>query len=954
MHKNSNISLVSKLKSAENSYNLRPTDDRAVLLLVRYVFMSIFSNDTNYIKKGVEISEIMLHKNKGNGYIRILSAYLNLLNNDMQKVKSILKPLDSYKNYYKANDPLLYSYYLYIEGYIWYNLDRKKQTVKYLQQLKSMEPILLKQNLSEPGKTYFELQYNIKDLSILYSLIGDLSIYIGDTENSYKYLGRATNNENVCKAISFYGLYNLFSMTKTTVKINDDYKDLFSYFILKALPVLTLNKMIEKEKENLQRTFITHPDYMETVYEYYKSPWLLKDLVAYYITNNNITNKAYKCYKEAEKGQIQNPKLPYFIVKGAMENEIEDMSYYFMNIFLESHESELDDDISLKAFIYHILVSDEKMETFLSEKHMEIISFSAYALENNYSNRYFNSLYCYMLKFIDTVNLPAQLIKKCEEIVIENLFLYKAEVTNPEIERIFIFEKEKKNLHSFDVVDGAVDIISASSDFNYFSMANKNKEIITDDLYFKKQIENADYETYKYLHAKNYEAENLTIALTNSYLSFESIDDIPEEAIDVLNTALYLRDMSINFRTKITAGLGSILIKQDNLDKAVEYFKGVDENFLNDMYIEQMLKAFLKAKFYRKAWDLLIKKSYCISIDTKFDAVVSLCTQKELNPDDMPSLSNIAAELILHSKYHNSLVVLILKEYTGSQEQWLSIRKSLIKNASPLLELDEIILYNTIWIHNLDIGSQEIFANLCKVRPRHNLVKYFSIYLTYEILINNKKPIYEAIDSLEKVFFNKDNDFGEFTVEDNHQIAYALTHFYLTHNVNTINSDNIIELSISFMELDNIIIPVIKNVKDFSDYNMKSHFIFKNRSFIYKASPDKTVTFNYRTDSNEAFTCINMNYLKFGIYMCIVPHFYLETIEYFFAETSTNEASSSIETLKETIVNNDKIAVENSNDEFFDINNALIYKDLFKFDLVEDIIYNKLKHNRSIKSTIID
>lgn len=953
MDKISNISLVSKLNSAENSYNLRQTDNRAVLLLSRYIFMSIFSNDMNYVEKGIKLSETMLNKNKGNGYIRLLSVYLHILNNDMPRVKTLLKPLDSYKNYYKSNDPLLYSYYLYIEGYLAYTLDKKKQTTKYSQQLKSMEVILLKANNIENSRSYFELTQNIKDLSALYSLIGDLSLYIEDSETSYKYLGRATNKENICSGIAFYSLYNLFSMTKTKVKINNAYKDLFSYFILRALPILTLNVMIEKERENLQQSFISHPEYMEKVYKYYKSPWLLKDLVAYYISTNNISNKAYQCYKEAEKGQVQNPKLPYYIIKGAMENDIEEMSYYFMNIFLESHENELDEDITLKAFIYHLLVSDEKMETFLEDRHMEIISFAAYSLETDYQNRYFNSLYCYMLKYINEVNLPKQVIKKCEELIMKNLFAYEAVVENKEIERIFIFETEKKNLHSFDVIDGKVEIFSASSDFNYFSMASGNKEIITDDLFFKKQVSNADYETYKYLHDKNYEDANLIISLSNAYLSFEFLDNIPENAIDILNTALYLRDTSVNFRTKITAGIGSILIKQDNLDKAVEYFKGVDENFLNDMYIEQMLKAFVKAKLYRKAWDLLIKKSYCISIDTKYDAVVALLEQNELDKDELPSLSNIAAELILNNKYHNSLVVLILKEYTGSQEQLLSIRKSLIQNASPILELDEMILSNTIWIHKLDNGSQEIFANLCKVRPKHKYIKYFTTFLAYEILINNKKPIYEATDSLEKIFFNKDKFFGEFTVEENHLISYALTHFYLTNGVNTVNSDSIIELAINFMELDNIIIECVKNIKDFSDYNLKSNYIFKNRSFVYKTSPEKIVTFNYRTDKNETFTCINMDYLKFGVYMCVIPHFYKETIEYYFAESSQTDITGSIETIREEIINTDKIAIDNSSDEFFDINNALIYKDLFKFDLVEEIIYNKLKENRNTHSDII-
>ena len=336
---------------------------------------------------------------------------------------------------------------------------------------------------------------------------------------------------------------------------------------------------------------------------------------------------------------------------------------------------------------------------------------------------------------------------------------------------------------------------------------------------------------------------------------------------------------------------------------------------------------------FDRAVGLIVKKAGCISDRSLFHALKQIAALGTYNE----SLANVAYDLILKSWHDKTLIEIVLAHYNGSQQAWLALSDALAAMAVSEPDLDARILQNAITMHMPDAGAQRVFVRLDAANAHASLVSDFAQYLTYEIIINNLAPAYETVHLMECLLRRTDDHF----------IAYALAHVYVLHNVATTQSEAILAQAVRFSEADGFIFPVFKQLKDKS---IVTPYIEKNQPFLYRTTPGKTVSLAYKTDGGAEFCERPMRYVRFGLYMTHIPHFFDESITYRFSEQMPSGSVSS----KEATVKNSRMhMLDMPNDAYYIINDALIHEQMFKYETVEQIITERLKERPRVKGWII-
>ena len=253
------------------------------------------------------------------------------------------------------------------------------------------------------------------------------------------------------------------------------------------------------------------------------------------------------------------------------------------------------------------------------------------------------------------------------------------------------------------------------------------------------------------------------------------------------------------------------------------------------------------------------------------------------------------------------------------------------------LPLDEMILENSIRIRRPDKGAQKIFARMSELNPENPRVTEFAKYLSYESIVNGFKPERGAIDVMEKLYLSKNIPV----------LAYALAHIYLNHGAVTLNSDEILRRAAARCETDGIIYPVFKLIKD---KTILTPYIEKNRAFMYKSRAGRTAALYYKPSGTENFSRIEMKYAGFGVYLAHVTHFYGEKLVYYISEET---AAGSVAGQEQTVENTRVHVLDDKDDAFYAINDALVFERMFKYDRVEEIITDRLKEFPRVKSWIM-
>ncbi len=818
----------------------------------------------------------------------------------LEDCKDVLDNLNTYKNYFKQYEPDSYACYLYLTALVGVHFDKPRQTKKALRQL---------EELSENDKS------NIYPL-----LIGRLLLGMGEVKEAGLYFTMAYRYGCVSTFL-FDGLFEYFNATDEVLET----RQLLVPFINWALAHdADISAVIVKHNAVLTDEISQNIKLCKKMYTRYPGEWLLTVICNYYIRSGAYEPSVVNYYQEAIKRQLFISGLNYHFMKAAVEHQVKDVGKYPMEDYLKTNKPPLED----RPFVYHLLLSSKKMTELAELYKNDILQFAFICLERRMMGYYYNSIYKF---FLEQPVVNSDYVSQAENIISTEMLQVDLYASAEAAQARFVYVKEKgcRDYIEYPLINGYARVRASSENLSYYCVDQTKREIINHKLTIKRAVENEDYALYRYFYKKGRRDDVLLLAMARHCLSLSSPND---EAVEIFVSCLKNSKLTKKFKMQVSAALGNFLYQQNDLAHAMDYFKNIDEAYLNDRFVETMFTIYMDTGKYDAAVGILSKKPQCVSDKATYTALKKLLTFEEYQD----RLADVAYRLILNSWYDKSLVELVLKKYRGGIKQWEDLSNTLANISVYDFGLDEIILRNSLWTRQLDEGAQKIFLRMYDQQPSHELVGRYTMFICYEMLIHKFKPTYEVLAALEKLYLSSRSGI----------LCYSLCACYIHHWVTTFHSDEIISGAYELMLAEGNYLPFFKDYKPISKPNV---FFEKHTPLMYSGTPDKNIYVYYRFDSQETYTKKKMKYFRFGLYLAAIPHFSGERMHYYFNE----EAGTGSISTKEKTALNDSLRVHEEEDLFLTVNNALIYEQMFKYDQVEAIITRLLDNSQDYISTIV-
>ena len=836
-----------------------------------------------------------------------LTIFISIEIGHYDSANEMLDKAMGYKSFLKSNQPLYYGVICFLYAYLEIQQKRNRSAKKHWRAL------------TEHIKNADKSPYYLIMLGLLH-----LSSY--EYSDAYNFLSEAYRGG--CDSIFLYeGLYRYYRRTSRATEC------------AAILPVLTyaasrgaeISDIASKYQDALTAAIALNPAGGERLYSASGFPHILRDICTHRMKSGDLSATAYAYYKEAEHKQIYVRGIYDALVKSAFKNKVEQFNHFPMAQFLAAYK-DADMKESLAVYVYHLLLTNEKLADLVPGEQEKIMNLTELALENGLNTREAGSLYYHYWARNKAMGLKSERVDKAEKFLCDNLTRFQLKTSkNSKARFVYITEPEKRGMAIYDTEDSLI-IDAGSENVTYTCLAVGQRSVLDEKLKIKRMIAQAGPELYLYFFQKGDRRFHLLTYLTNYYLSLETP---PELATPVFEAMLEDKSIVKPYRMRILVALGRLHYEALDYDRALECYGEVDEDQLDNDFIEQILSVYMETRESGRAIRLLEKRFSYISNDTLYEAMNTLMAKSI----DITPLAGAAYKLLLAGFFNERLLVLVLEKMNASYHELTALSAALDSfGVKPDIRLDKSILEHALWMTEFDADSQKVFARLFGKKPKdiQKLVAGFVEYATFEMLANHSRPEYDVIDILEKWYVEKD--------PQNILLAWGLSGVYLKHNITTFNSEKIIKISYDALEHEGILFPVFKEK---SPYPIP--FVEKHQSFVYRGLPDKDCWLYYYIDDTLNYVAIPMQYVSYGLYVACVPVFYNEEITYYFSEEM---ASGSITTKEATLKNNTPFLHE-STDPYFVINNAIINEQMFKHDQVEKIVTTLVRDVQTVRSKIL-
>ena len=472
---------------------------------------------------------------------------------------------------------------------------------------------------------------------------------------------------------------------------------------------------------------------------------------------------------------------------------------------------------------------------------------------------------------------------------------------------VYISQPEKQGMKEYEFpASGDPLIIDSTDNFTYVCLDTSRRQIITKPMIIKRVLPQATPKLYRSFYDKGDKRFQVLAYLASHYLIYNS-----KEAIPVFEDILQEKLLPVPYRMNLLASLGHMYYKIKNLASALECYRKADLQFLDGHDIALILEAYIQGHEYSIAAQIIDEYHESIPQNTIYESVCQL-----LDHQAYKGLAQPGYNLLLSGFYNENLLTFVLANYNASQSELVSLSNSL---QVPDSRVDIMVLTGGLWSSLYTAVIQKAFRRLYVAKIAQKECSKFVELLVYAILTKDFVPEYETINTMEKIY--QEN-------HDNFYLLMALCHVYLVHKIITLRSDKLIPIGITAQEDKGILMPAFKSNKPYPH-----PYLEKYQPFIFHAPANKDIRLYYRVGDDD-FRCISMKYLKYGLYSAKLPLFFNETITYYYSE---ERETGSIDTLQTVHKNTTPYLNENHKDKYFAINNALIYEQMFRHELIEEI-----------------
>ncbi|MCL1883031.1 MAG: DUF5717 family protein [Defluviitaleaceae bacterium] len=833
----------------------------------------------------------------------MLTIFIAIEAGHYDSANGMLDKAMGYKSFLKSNEPFYYGVLCFLYAYLEINQKRIRSAKKHRRALTDHI------KSEKPSPNYSIMQ-------------GLIHLAAGEFPEAYKFL----NDAYIAGSNSIFMYEGLYRYYKTASRGVEG---------MNILPVLTyaamrgadISDVAARYSETLSAAIKETPKAGERLYEISKYPPILKDICANLIANNDTSPEAYAYYHATEKRQIYTPGLFGALIRAAYENKSQKINHYPIKKFLTSATKEDISNPEFAVYVYHFLLTDPALNELLPKAQNKIMKLGVKCLENGIHNREANSIYYYLWSRFRALEISGTPLEQAEEILGKNLTLFEIRTKeHSNVKFIYITEPEKRGMDVYEFSENELRIPLVSENVSYTCLGAGQRAILDEEIEIKPMIGQANPEIYLYFFEKGDRRFHLLAYLANHYLEYETP---PEESAPIFEALLSQKSIAKSYKMRILAALGRLHYIAENFDKSLECYGEIDENAIDENFIGQVLNVFLQTQEFDRAAKLISAKSKHISNETLFESL------KNLLPIADESIAEISYNLLVNGYFSEELLAFVLQNYKASYSEWANLLRIIDEDNLSAPELDARVLESALNISCYDMEAQKAFTRMYAHDRKSSLVAAFTEFSAYEMLANSTRPNYDVLGILEKIFEQTERPV---------LLAWGLAGIYLRYNITTFKSDEIIRYAISAMENEGILFPVFKE-----NATAQTPFIEKFRPFLYKSRPDKDCRLYYRIDDSKSFASVPMQYVRYGIYVTAVPMFYNESFTYYFSE----EMSSGSLTTKEENIKNSKPFIHESEDEYFAINNAIIYEQMFKHDKVEKQISNLVKDIKPVRAQLL-
>ena len=929
----------------------------AILLILRHWQAFRYApNDTEaraHIGKAHHIAITMHRRNASHIEMYVIAIFIAIEAGHFDSANEMLDAAMGYKSFLRSSAPHQYAKICFLYAYLEICQKRTRSAKKYWR-------ALTEHVKDAPSNTEYLIMQGLLHLSS-----GEHAEAIGFLRDAYRAGSRSI--------FMFEGMFRYFNT------VDDSHeKELFlatlMYVSQRGIDITELAQyhqalLFSAAKSNVRQA--------ENLYELSGYPLILEIICTQRIVAGDVSRTAYAYYKEAEKSQVVVTGLFDMLIKAAFANNIDVISHYAMVQFLKNADMESD----LAVYVCHKLLTLPHLSDLVSDYELDILKLAEYCLNaeatgqgirlsrkpknahenvsesgsifvrlNEFPRQSINSLYYFYWQKNASLATSTLTLAKIEEILYYDLT--KFEITVAEnVQHIYITEPEKQGMIVYDMknsLENTIAIEATSEDLMCTCLGSEKRTIVDGGLSIRRAVQNVGVDLYLYFFSKGDRRFYLLTYLTNYYLT---LDVITDAAIPVFEAMLAEKSISKRYRSKILVALGDLHYNAFSFEQALACYKAVDDEKVDTNFIEKILSVYMQTGEIDCAVNLLVEKHAVLS----FDCLASTINILLARPIDHVPLAEAAYRLFLseegrgyNDSAHQKLLDLIINHYNASYEEWVALVQILGNPSIP--QLDIKIVNTAIWMTKWDSFGQAAFVRLVKyvnemsgsatlnsftIHPNTAILQYIE-YATYELLANNARPDYDTLDILE-----------DWCMKGNANILliWALATCYLRHNIESINTDEIITQAIEAMEEMGILFPIFKENRA-----KRIPFIEKFQPFLFRGEANRNYKLCYRIDNESAFTSISMQYIKYGIYVVCLPLFYNEEVTYYFSEELE---TGSVDTKSLTVKNTIPFLHDCKDDGFFAINNALIYEQMFKLDQVEKSVNDLVKDIKVVRARLL-
>lgn len=800
----------------------------------------------------------------------------------------------SYRGFLKSDEPFYYGAMCFLRAYLAIKQQKNRAAKKYR-----------KTFLAYVKAARYSAHYDV--------MMGQIYIAGQEFPQAYECLTRAYANG--CRSVYIYE--SLFCCYQDgSVEPGGELLDVLAYAAARGGDI---SRAIAANENAIFNAILKNPEKGEGLYRLSEQSSLLKAICTNRINKGDCSLEANILYSAAVENHLRINRLELYLIKSAHQNRVEDVATYALGQFLLSNESEPD----LVIYAYHLLLSNPAHSRLLQGREDVIMSAAARALKSGVRSREANSLYqFYWERNRDSTK---DMAKKAQAILQAGLTQFEL-TPSPQARYIYISHPEKRGMNEYELPgEESSLVIDAADNFSYICMGAGKRQIINGLVGIRRILPLAGPELYRYFFNKGDLRFYVVAYLASYYLDTGA--DIG--AAPIYEAMLEHKSIPISYKNRLLTALGHLYQQRGDYSKAMACYADADIYLLEEADVQKILEAYLQNNEYELAATLITKHYESIPVSAVYEGLCRLIN-KSYNPPDIAGLGQAAYSLLISGYNDDALLSFALEYHNASLSELIALSSALTRwgGASPTaaidndanLLLDTKILAAGLWMRQYDPQIQRAFRKLYAGKKAPKEIAEFVEMLIFAVLTQNLLPEYETINVLEKIYL----DYGDM------YLLLALCHIYLQHKIATIHTNKLMSQGIAAQEDAGILLPVFKENKPFP-----YPYLEKYQPFIYQSPPGKDIRLYFRYSSEGDFKSAPMEYLGYGLYVAKLPLFYNETVTYYYSEEM---GTGSITTPEASHKNTNPYLHENNSDSYFAINNAIIYEQMFRHEMVEGIV----------------